>query len=134
MTDLRGLRALVTGASSGIGAAIARELAAHGANLVITARRKDALAELATELRGKGVEVLIISGDLGWPGAAGRLWTEATVDGTIEIVVNNAGFGAFRPFVDIDATREAEMLQLNITALVELSRRFVEARRDATSR
>src|SRR5215470_1157241 len=134
MTDLRGSRALVTGASSGIGAAIARELAARGANLVITARRKDALEQLATELRGTGVEVQIVSGDLGWPGAAARLWTEATVDGTIEIVVNNAGFGAFRPFIEIEAAREAEMIQLNIAALVELSRSFVETRRGATTR
>src|SRR5262245_45063607 len=122
MTDLRGSRALVTGASSGIGAAIARELAARGANLVITARRRDALEQLAAELGGTGVDVLVVSGDLGWPGAAGRLWREATADGTVDIVVNNAGFGAFRPVLEIDAARESEMIQLNITALVELSR------------
>jgi short-subunit dehydrogenase len=126
MSDLAGMRALVTGASSGIGAAIARELARLGATLVITARRKDALDRLAAQL---GVDVQVLAADLGRPGAAAALWHDACVEGPIDIVVNNAGFGYFRRFDEADATRDAELLQLNVTSLVELSRAFVEQRR-----
>jgi len=126
-------RALVTGASSGIGAAIARELAARNIDLVLTARRKAALEELAAELRKSGASVAVIVGDLGRPGAAATLWRDATAGGAIDIVVNNAGFGAFRPFLDVEPAREAEMIQLNIAALVELSRAFLAAREGATT-
>ena len=122
MPELTGKRALVTGASSGIGAAIARELALHGARLVLTARRKQQLDQLAGELGGADV----IVADLGKPGGAAALWQAAS---EVDVLVNNAGFGYFRPFADCDWQRDAEMLQLNITSLVELSRRFVDARR-----
>ena len=120
--DLRGLRALVTGASSGIGAAIARELAARGANLVLTSRRWQQLERVAESCRG--VEVEVITADLGHPDAAGTLWIAATKR-PVDILINNAGFGYFRPFGTIEWAREAELVQLNITSLVELSRRFV---------
>jgi short-subunit dehydrogenase len=120
MADLRGLRALVTGASSGIGAAIARELHARGASLVLTARRRAQLEALAAELGGAEV----IAGDLGQPGGAASVWSAASAK-PIDILINNAGFGYFRPFAEIDWQRDAEMVQLNIAALVELSKRFV---------
>jgi uncharacterized protein len=126
---LKGKRALVTGASSGIGAELAKLLAAEGVDLVLTARRKDALDRVAAECRGVRVDVIVA--DLGKPGAAAQLW-EAT--GAIDIAINNAGFGYFRPFVEADWQRDAELLQLNITSLVELSRRFVEQRADKTER
>jgi short-subunit dehydrogenase len=127
MSELAGKRALVTGASSGIGAAIARILADHGVHLVLTARRKDALDELATELRGKGVNVDVVTADLGRAAAASTLWTTAAAAGPIDILINNAGFGYFRPFAGADWNRDAELLQLNVTSLVELSRRFVDS-------
>jgi hypothetical protein len=120
MDDLRGLRALVTGASSGIGAAIARELHARGASLVLTARRRAQLDALAAELGG--AEVIV--GDLGQPGGATAVWTAASAR-PVDILINNAGFGYFRPFAEIDWQRDAELVQLNITSLVELSKRFV---------
>jgi short-subunit dehydrogenase len=120
MADIRGLRALVTGASSGIGAAIARELHARGASLVLTARRRAQLDALAAELGGAEV----IAGDLGQPGGAANVWSAASGK-PVDILINNAGFGYFRPFAEIDWQRDAEMVQLNITALVELSKRFV---------
>jgi len=128
MVDLAGKRALVTGASSGIGAAIARNLADHGVNLVVTARRQDELDQLATELRAKGITVDVVTADLGRSAAATTLWTEVIATGPIDILINNAGFGYFRPFADADWHRDAELLQLNVTSLVELSRRFIESR------
>jgi len=123
MADLRGLRALVTGASSGIGAAIARELHHRGATLVVTARRRSQLDALAAELGGAEV----ITGDLGAPGGAASVWAAAATR-PVDILINNAGFGYFRPFGTVDWARDAELVQLNITALVELSHRFVEQR------
>jgi hypothetical protein len=134
MSELTGKRALVTGASSGIGAAIARLLAADGVELVLTARRRDALDKVAAECTSRGARVRVITADLGRPGAAAALWTEAIAGGPIEILVNNAGFGYFRPFLAADWDRDAELLQLNVTSLVELSRRFVGAREGLTDR
>ena len=128
MSDLTGKRALVTGASSGIGAAIARELAALGADLVVTGRRRDALDAVATECRAPGVQVTSVVGDLGKPGGAAALWTAARAGGPIDILINNAGFGYFRAFRDVDWHRDAELIQLNIASLVELSRRFIDDR------
>src|SRR4051812_20787353 len=105
MATLAERRALVTGASSGIGAAIARELHREGATLVLTARRKDALDALAAELGG--AEVIV--GDLGTRDGADLVWTAARAGGPIDILVNNAGFGYFRRFDDADWARDAEL-------------------------
>jgi short-subunit dehydrogenase len=134
MSELTGKRALVTGASSGIGAEIARLLAADGVELVLTARRRDALDKVAQECRARGGTAHVVVADLGKPGAAAALWAEATAGGPIEILVNNAGFGYFRPFLTADLARDAELLQLNVASLVELSRHFVSARAGRTER
>ena len=118
--DLVGRRALVTGASSGIGAAIARALHACGATLVLPARRRGALEALAAELG----DAEVITGDLGQPGGAASVWAAAAAR-PVDILINNAGFGYFRPFSEVDWERDAELVQLNITSLVELARRFV---------
>ncbi len=119
------MRALITGASSGIGAAIARELATRGIDVVLTARSRDALDRVAAECTALGVKAEVVVGDLGTPGAVATLWHAARASGELDIVVNNAGFGYFRPFADIDWARDAELLQLDIVALVELSKAFV---------
>jgi short-subunit dehydrogenase len=129
MAELAGKRALITGGSGGIGAAIARLLARRGIALVLTARRKDALDQVAAECRALGAQVDVIVCDLGVPETAHTLWQAATAGGPIDICVNNAGFGYFRPFTEIEWARDAEMLQLNITSLVELSLLFARARR-----
>ena len=129
---LRGKRALVTGASSGIGAELARLLAAEGVDLVLSARRKDALDQVAAACAN--VRVDVITADLGMPDAATTLWKTASAGGPIDIMINNAGFGYFRAFLDADWQRDAELLQLNITSLVELSRRFLEARKGSSER
>jgi uncharacterized protein len=129
-TANKGKRALVTGASSGIGAAIAEELASQGLDLVLTARRADALEEVAA--RCKGVKVEIVTADLGKPDAAHALWAAATAKGPIDILVNNAGFGYFRRFDEVDWSRDAELVQLNMTSLVALARQFVDAHEAST--
>ena len=122
------MRAVITGASSGIGAAIARELAARGVHLVLCARRRAQLDEVAASCAALGVGTEVIVADLGRPGAAAALWATA-VRAPVDILINNAGFGYFRPFGAIEWAREAELVQLNITSLVELSRLFVDHRR-----
>jgi len=134
MSELTGKRALVTGASSGIGAAIARELAAHGADLVLTARTQGALEVVAAACRALGRRVEVTAADLGRPGAAAGVWSTARAGGPIDILINNAGFGTFRRFGAAEWDRDAEMIQLNIASLVELSRRFVDDRARADGR
>jgi short-subunit dehydrogenase len=128
---LRGKRALVTGASSGIGKELAKLLAGEGCDLVLTARRKDALEQVAADCRAAGVRVDTVTGDLGKADAARTVWAAA---GAVDILINNAGFGYFRSFLDADWQRDAELLQLNITSLVELSRLFLESRNGKSER
>lgn len=126
MSDLSGKRALVTGASSGIGAAIARELAQRGCDLVLTARRQGELQRVADAC--KGVRVDIVAADLGKPDHT--VFDAARAGGPVDVLINNAGFGYFRPFADVEWTRDVEMIQVNMTSLVQLARRFVDDRKD----
>jgi short-subunit dehydrogenase len=126
---LAGQRALVTGASSGIGKELARILAAEGANLVITARRAERLEALAAEIKqAHGVDVRVEALDLGDPAAPLQLFERTEGAGVaIDVLVNNAGFGDWRDFVDTPWERYQGMLQLNVTALTELTHRFLPA-------
>jgi short-subunit dehydrogenase len=126
MTSLRGQRALVTGASSGLGVAFAQQLAERGAHLVVTARRKDRLEKLAEELRGKhGVEVDVIASDLGKPESAKALFDATEGAGKpIDVLINNAGFGTKQPFLEQTWEKTFEEMQLNLVSLTELSKRF----------
>lgn len=117
----RGGRALVTGASAGLGAEFAAQLAARGMDLVLAARRRERLESLAAELREGGVAVEVVAVDLLEPGAPGRLWREATARRPIDLLVNNAGFGAQGRFDEIDLERQRDMVALNCTALLELA-------------
>ena len=125
---LAGKRALITGASSGIGTAFAHELASRGANLVITARRQDRLEEIAKALREKhGVEVAVIALDLGRPEAPLALFDATEGSGTpIDLLINNAGFGTKRPHIENPWEKIREEMQLNLVSLTELTRRFTE--------
>jgi short-subunit dehydrogenase len=124
---LAGQRALVTGASSGIGMELAKLLAAEGANLVITARRQERLEALAQEIKSShGVEVRIEALDLAAPGAAEDLFDRTEGAGhAVDVLVNNAGFGAYEEFVNIPWERYAGMLQVNVVALTRLSHLFL---------
>ena len=119
--------ALVTGASSGIGAAIARELAARGHAVVLTARREERLHSLATELRDEhGGEAEVIACDLGDPDGRDRLASELATGGrAVEVLVNNAGFGSRGEFVTNDRPRMVEMVRINVEAVVDLTARFL---------
>ena len=119
--------ALITGASGGIGAAFARELARQGSDLVIVARSADKLNALATELRGahrRRVEV--IADDLSQAGAGERIKAKVDALGLpIDLLINNAGFGTMGPFIGIDPQREQEEIRLNVSALVDLTHAFL---------
>jgi short-subunit dehydrogenase len=120
--------ALVTGASSGIGAAIAAELAARGHGVTLVARREDRLRELAEKLEGQGVRAEAIGCDLGDEAARDRLQAEIEDRGlAVEILVNNAGFGGGPEFADTDRSRVVEMARLNVEAVADLTARFVPA-------
>jgi uncharacterized protein len=115
--------ALVTGASSGIGADLARELARHGHDVVLTARRAPELEALASELRALGAGATVITKDLAVPGAARELAREIDSRGMcIDVLINNAGFGDVGFFARQDADRIDAMLELNVVALTALSR------------
>ena len=123
---VRGRWALVTGASSGIGAAVARELAARGANLVLAARRREALDALAAELRAAGVQARVETVDLARPGEPERLFEALRAAGiVVSILVNNAGFGTYGVFDSIDPATEETMLDLDVKALARVTRLFV---------
>ncbi|MEV6596641.1 SDR family oxidoreductase [Actinoplanes sp. NPDC051346] len=122
-----GQTALITGASSGIGAAYAREFAARGADLVLVARGEDAMHGLAGELRAAhGHRVEIVPADLAEPGAADRVAARVAALGIdVDLLVNNAGFGMHGEFIAGDADRLTAQIQLNCVALVDLTRRFL---------
>jgi short-subunit dehydrogenase len=135
MSDLKGKRALVTGASGGIGAAIAIELAARGATVVLSARRRAQLEQVAAKCQAAGGTTEIVVGDLGKAGGAHATWQASTASGAkVDILINNAGFGYFRAFGTIEASRDAELVQLNITSLVELTRLFLDHRHGSFDR
>ncbi len=115
--------ALVTGASSGIGAALARELARDGHDLVLTARSVAPMQALAAELGGCGARSVVIPIDLSEAGAASELAAALEARGLHPgVLVNNAGLGALGRFDQIDPGRIGEMLQVNVVALTELTR------------
>ena len=110
--------ALVTGASSGIGRDLARLLAADGYDVVLVARRADALEALAAELGGARV----LAADLADPAAPAKLAAEVP---DVDVLVNNAGVGDYGPFAEADLAKTLGMLQLNVAALTELTRRYL---------
>lgn len=120
-------RALVTGASSGIGAEIAKDLARRGYDLVLVARRKDRLEAQQAELtKAHGVDVRILSVDLGARDGAKRLVEEAAPIGDIDVLVNNAGFGVYGNMADVSEARTLEMVELNMTALTYLTHAYLK--------
>ena len=128
MKSYNGRTALVTGASLGIGEAIARQLALDGAHVILSARSEDRLHVLADEFRTFGAEATVIAHDLGTPGAAQALFDNVTAAGhEVDILVNNAGFGKLGEFVGFDAEVYESMITLNVTNLAALTRLFLPA-------
>lgn len=127
MNRWRGKWALVTGASAGIGEAFAKLLAAGGANLVLTARRVDRLEELASKLQSEHqVRVECFPADLEQPDAPSQIF-DATVEKgiTVDLLINNAGFGVYGEFGEGDLDRELGMIRLNCSAVVHLTHLFL---------
>jgi uncharacterized protein len=123
----QGKWALVTGASAGIGEAFAIELAAAGVNLVLTARRKDRLEAIAARLAAEyKIQTRIIVADLEQPDAPEKIFAETKATAlTIDVLVNNAGFGYYGEFGKGEPARQAAMVQVNCTAVVALTNLFL---------
>jgi short-subunit dehydrogenase len=123
---LAGRHALVTGASSGLGADFARELARRGAALTLVARREDRLRSLQRELAASGAEAEVVALDLNDPAAPDRLLAGAeTRRRPVDVLVNNAGFGLYGPFSSLDWARERAMLELDMIVPVHLTKLFL---------
>jgi uncharacterized protein len=127
MRDFAQQTALITGASSGIGAAFARALAARGAHLVLSARSAEKLTTLARELSASHqVQAMALPADLSQPGAGSELAHEIARRGiTVDVLVNNAGFGTHGPFESSPPEREQAEVHLNVAAVVDLTRAFL---------
>ena len=123
---------LITGASSGIGAAFARKLAARGRNVLLVARSEDKLVALCNELgRLTSIRAQFVALDLQQPDAAAQLFEETKKrDLEIEMLINNAGYGSMGDFAKLDLDRELEMIQLNVRAVVEVTYRFLRPMRE----
>jgi short-subunit dehydrogenase len=121
--EFQGRIALITGASSGIGAAFARALARRGADVVLVARREPELRRLAAALTAEhGVRAEVITADLSRAAGAAAVAEEARRRlGRVDILINNAGFATYGPFDRSDETRELEQVQLNVAAVVALT-------------
>ena len=127
MQVLNGKTALVTGASSGIGAAIAKELAAQGVHLILVARSRDKLEQLADELsKSYAVRCIAVAADLSSPNCGSNLLAQVkAMDIDVDILVNNAGYGTFGRFDSIAPEHEQAEIAVNIAAVVDLAHAFL---------
>jgi short-subunit dehydrogenase len=119
--------ALITGASGGIGEALARLFAADGTDLILVARSADKLSALASELsQAHRVQATVLALDLSAPDAADRIVDQLSSRGVnIDILVNNAGFATYGNFIETSIEEEARMLQVNVVALTMLTKRLL---------
>src|SRR5690348_13456157 len=126
------MTALITGASSGIGEAFARRLAADGHDLFLVARSEDKLRDLCAELSSAHqVKAQYFALDLTEPNADERCFSETErLDIDVDLLINNAGFGSMGDFAKLDVERELEMIRLNISALVGLTHRYLKPMRE----
>ena len=121
MDSFQDKTALVTGASSGIGLALAQELAKRGAHLILSARSGDKLDALAQEIRASGRKAAVFTADLSEPGSAKKLYDEIAAAGLqVDLLVNNAGYGRWGDFLSFDSGDYQRMIHLNINSLTEL--------------
>jgi uncharacterized protein len=128
MKNWAGKWALVTGASAGIGREIAVLLGSGGTNLVLTARRRERLEELAAKLRGAApIQVEIATADLEKPEAPNEIFSFTQDKNiTIDLLINNAGFGAYGLLYQVDLARQLAMVQVNCAAVVHLTQLYLK--------
>lgn len=126
---------LITGASSGIGAAFARKLAARGHNLLLVARSEDNLINLCNELgRIRSIRAQYVALDLAQPESPAQLFEEcARRDLQIDLLINNAGFGSRGEFATLDLATELNIIDLNVRSLVDVTHRFLQPMRERKS-
>src|SRR5712692_1872735 len=119
--------ALITGASGGIGYALAKLFARDSYNLVLVARSADKLAQLSAELeKAYQIRATVIAADLSQPGGPDHVFTTTQNAGIeIDILVNNAGFGQFGFYVKTDLQEELQQIQLNIASLTHLTKLYI---------
>ncbi len=127
--------ALITGASSGIGKAFAQQLAAQNTNLVLVARSQKKLHQLTKELQENyNIQVEIIVKDLTEPHAAQAIFDATQAKGlTIDLLINNAGFGDYGDFATSHGEKQVKIVQLNVVALVDLTHKFLPLMRQRQS-
>lgn len=125
--DFKGSAILITGASSGIGAAFAQYLASLGANLILTARSEDKLRQIADEIKQKyAVTVHVFPADLGNTAAPRQIYDQVKAAGlNVDVLINNAGFGKWAHFLAEEIESYQQMLAVNINALVHLTYLFI---------
>ena len=126
-SEWSGKWALVTGASAGIGKALATELAASGTNLVLTARRRDRLQDLAKQLSSKHkINAEILEADLVKPSAPEEIFALTREKGiAVELLINNAGFGQYGELSSVEPQRLLDMVQVNCSAVLHLTRLYL---------
>lgn len=119
-------RALITGASSGIGLAFAQRLANEGYHLILVARRHERLVRLAHKLESQGITAEVLVADLATPEGLATVEQRAST-GDVTMLVNNAGFQTYMPFVELDADLAEAQIRVQVTAVVRLSRAVLPA-------
>lgn len=127
--------ALITGASAGLGVEFARLAAKDGHDLILVARRREQLEAVGQEVaQAHGVQAHVITADLTQPLAPAKIFDEVRSRGLqVDVLVNNAGFGSTGEFLDLPLAREAEMIEVNIQALLKLSHLFGQEMRTRKS-
>jgi short-subunit dehydrogenase len=119
--------ALITGASAGLGAEFAKLFAADGHHVILVARRRQRLEDLASALKSRhpALQVHVVEQDLGQPGASSELFTKVSNIGDIDFLVNNAGFATSGAFLQNPIAKELELVDLNVRAVVAITRLFL---------
>ena len=127
MNNFSGKNVLITGASSGIGLAMAKDFANRGANLILTARSEDKLMQLAKDLSDKNIKTHVFIEDISLPNSAQKLFNQVNAaELEVDVLVNNAGYGRWGNFDECPMEDYENMVHLNVTSLTELSYLFVD--------